>query len=141
MDRVTMAAGGTSVVFHSRARPGGGDYSEGEFVVEAAAAGLEVTRSVFMIDKGWAALTTFFDDLAASWRGWEGEKVWASIQHDLRLTAVADELGHVRLSFTIQNGPTPSWTVDVSDVRFDAGEDLSVLARQMSGWVGIGPST
>jgi len=121
-------------------RPGGDAYSAGGFVVEADTEGLTVTRSVFMLEMGWDALISFFDDLAASWRGWEGEKVWASIEHDLRLTAVEDDLGHVRLSFTIRNGPIPSWTVQVLDVIVDAGEELSALARAVSEWVGISPS-
>ena len=140
MERVTLTSGGTSVVFHSIERPGGDAYSAGRFLVEAETEGLQVTRSVFMLDMGWDALIAFFDDLAASWRGWEGEQVWASIEHDLRLAAVEDDLGHVRLSLTISNGPIPSWTVQVLDVIVEAGEEFSALARAVSAWVGISPS-
>ena len=46
MDEVTVAAGGTSIAFHSAEREGGDPYSAGRFQVEAATEGLRIERSV-----------------------------------------------------------------------------------------------
>ena len=41
-------------------------------------------------------LVAFFRQLAADWRGWDGERTYESLEHDLRLTATHD--GYVRLA-------------------------------------------
>lgn len=48
---------------------------------------------------GFDSLAAFFAGLAHDWRGWEGERVYESLEHDLRFVAEHD--GHVRLK-----GPT-----------------------------------
>lgn len=41
--------------------------------------------------------TTLFDDMAASWTGWSGQKSWQAIDGDLSLTATTTSLGNVTL--------------------------------------------
>jgi len=43
------------------------------------------------------ALAEFFDDLARDWRGWTGDRVFTSVEHDLVLRATHDGSGHVLL--------------------------------------------
>jgi hypothetical protein len=42
-------------------------------------------------------LAAFFEDLAQEWRGWNGDKVFAVVEHDLALRATHDGSGHVVL--------------------------------------------
>jgi hypothetical protein len=42
--------------------------------------------------------TKFFDDMAASWRGWEGEKTWGEIESRVELRATIDKLGHITMT-------------------------------------------
>lgn len=44
---------------------------------------------------GFEDLVAFLNALASDWRGWEGERFYESLEHDLRLTATQD--GHVHL--------------------------------------------
>lgn len=43
------------------------------------------------------ALAAFFDALADEWRGWTGDKVFSSVEHDFVLRATHDGRGHVLL--------------------------------------------
>lgn len=51
---------------------------------------------------GFDDLIAFFRQLAADWRGWDGERTYESIDHDLRLTATHD--GYVRLAVQLAGG-------------------------------------
>jgi hypothetical protein len=42
-------------------------------------------------------LVEFFADLARNWRGWTGDKVLSTAEHDLGLRATHDSKGHVLL--------------------------------------------
>jgi hypothetical protein len=44
---------------------------------------------------GFDELVAFLNGLASDWRGWQGERTYESLEHDLRLTATHD--GHVHL--------------------------------------------
>jgi hypothetical protein len=62
----------------------------------------------------------FFQQLAASWRGWPGEKASESLERDLRLTATHD--GHVRLGVQMsRTGGPDGWSASVV-LRLDPGE-------------------
>lgn len=77
-------------------------------------------------------LVEFFTDLARSWRGWTGDKVLSTVEHDLGLRATHDGKGHVLL--WIRLGPRvadadKTWHV-VAPVALEAGT-LDRIARQM----------
>lgn len=44
-----------------------------------------------------------FDEMAANWQGWKGEKTWQSIDGNLTLKAISDSTGHVQLSVAMEN--------------------------------------
>ncbi len=46
--------------------------------------------------------TLFFDEMAANWKGWKGEKSWQSIDGSLTLKATSDSTGHVQLSIAME---------------------------------------
>ena len=92
---------------------------------------LEAGKSVYEgYTDGFERLARFFDDLAASWRGWTGERIYESIEHDLRLVATHD--GHVRLRLRLWQSTDPDgWMVETA-VKIDAGEQLSQAAKDVS---------
>ena len=79
---------------------------------------------------GFEQLARFFEDLAASWRGWSGERTYESIEHDLRIVATHD--GHVRLRVRLWQSADPDgWKLETA-LRLDAGEQLSRAAQDIS---------
>jgi Family of unknown function (DUF6228) len=75
-------------------------------------------------------LDRYFADLAAQWRGWEGDKEWEAL--GLRLAARHDGLGHVTLDVTLEEdyATADRWRVRAS-LAIDAGalDRLAVEAR------------
>ena len=60
---------------------------------------------------GFDNLATFFAGLANDWRGWQGERVYESLEHDLRFVAEHD--GHVRLKVRLWQSTDPNgWSVE-----------------------------
>jgi hypothetical protein len=80
-------------------------------------------------------LPTFFADLAASWRGWDGTKSYHSLEGELALSAVHDGLGTVELMVTIGQPWPPEWSTTAS-VDLGAGAHLQNLASLVADWVG-----
>jgi len=76
------------------------------------------------------ALAFFFDDLAAQWKGWEGEKLWHSVEEDFALSCTSDGLGHVAMKVTLKSGPyKDDWCVQAI-IHVDAGK-LEELASKV----------
>lgn len=134
-DAVTIGHGSPTAVFRNAQRSDSDDpYAGSNFVAELHGDGVDAVRSVFMFSFDWNALAAYFADLAESWRGWEGENVWESIEHDLRITATSDRLGHCHLTFTLRDGPNYTWETTVSGFAISAGEDMAAVAREMRAW-------
>lgn len=71
-------------------------------------------------------LIDFLDGLARDWRGWSGERVYESLDHDLRLVAVHD--GYVFIVVTLKHGD--GWRV-TSTVSVEPGEQMTRVAAGM----------
>jgi hypothetical protein len=56
---------------------------------------LHAHRRFYELHIGW--LADFLSELAGSWRGWEGERKWTSLEGDIELTATHDGRGLVAL--------------------------------------------
>lgn len=97
-------------------------------VAEVRHAGLQAAARVGTYLSG--GLGDFFTGLAADWRGWTGERQWASLEDELRLRARADRTGHVYLDVRLQDGAPARWSVEASMV-LEAGrlEKLASAAR------------
>jgi hypothetical protein len=76
---------------------------------------------------GFGDLVVFFRDLASDWRGWQGERVYESLEHDLRLTAVHD--GHVRLTVQLEQTSVPGGWSAAAVLWLDPGEEMTVAAE------------
>lgn len=104
-------------------------------MVEVHSDDLDAIRSIYVHSFDLSSLAALFSDLADSWSGWEGEKSWHSIEHELLITAASDNLGHCLLTFTLQNGPNYTWRAIVGGFIVDAGEEMAAVAREISAWV------
>lgn len=95
---------------------------------------MSATRQVYAgWDGGFTALAAFFSGLADQWRGWEGQRVFESIEGDLRIQAAHD--GHVSLRVLLWESTVPDgWRVEAA-VRLDAGEALSRAAQDVAALV------
>jgi len=81
-------------------------------------------------------LAAFFDDLAAHWTGWEGERQWSSVEGDLKLVCTSDQQGLVSLNVTLRSGPyLDDWTVQ-ADIYIDAGQ-LKEIADKIKSFLHV----
>jgi hypothetical protein len=76
-----------------------------------------------------------FAEAARDWRGWQGAKVWESLEGELRLEMTIDRSGHV--TFRVQMWSTfkhDEWRLDTR-IGLDAGslEALASEARRLWG--------
>lgn len=137
MDAVQIGAGDESL----RLSPDGDQTVSPEYLLAELRSGhlgnLIAVKRIY--SAGYAAdfqgLAGFFANLAAGWRGWDGERSWESIEGDLRLDARHSH-GHVQLRVTLRaDGPgwgNGGWTA-TADLTLDPGEQLSVIAADVAG--------
>ena len=91
--------------------------------------GLEARSRVY--DTGFDGLAAFFGQLAADWRGWDGERVYESLERNLRLVATHD--GHVQLA--VQLWQEPRWQAGWSAaavIMLDPGEEMTRAADDVA---------
>jgi hypothetical protein len=108
--------------------------SKGEIlsvVVRLRVPGLDAGRRVWAhYAKGFSDLVAFFHGLAADWRGWQGERTYESLEHDLRLTAIHD--GHVRLLVQLpETAGLDEWSA-TGVVQLDPGEEMTRAAEDVA---------
>lgn len=86
---------------------------------------------------GFDDLIAFFRQLAADWRGWDGERTYESIDHDLRLTATHD--GYVRLAVQLwQEGGRFGWSA-AAVISLEPGEETTQVAEDVAALLSSGP--
>ena len=105
----------------------GSDGTPTTIVAAVRAPGLSVSATAY--DDRFGDLAQFFEGLADSWRGWQGERIFSSLEGEFILTARHD--GHVRLGVRLQRVDGPgTWTVS-TEVTVDPGEDVASAARDV----------
>jgi hypothetical protein len=88
--------------------------------------GLAVQRTAYDYE-GYGASAAFFEDMARDWRGWAGERRYASLERDLDIVARHD--GHVRLAIRInQHANRPLSCAD----RVGRGLELRLVSWLMT---------
>ncbi|WP_147340924.1 DUF6228 family protein [Actinomadura logoneensis] len=105
----------------------------GGFRVGISAEGLDAEFSI--VTGQGDGLDEFVADLAADFRGWEGERLWRSLEDTLALAATWRSGGHVRLGWTARRYGRgwcggPLWSVGVEFI-LEAGEQLAGLAADL----------
>lgn len=58
---------------------------------------------VYAFDPFDYSLKKFFAELAENWKGFEGEKVWTSLEAEFAIACTSDKLGHFAIECTIRN--------------------------------------
>jgi hypothetical protein len=101
---------------------------------ELDCAGLTATRDVVHnYASGFQDLAEFFGRLADDWSGWSGQRVWESVEHDLRIDA-RHEFQHVQLRITLRHdGPgwgNQGWKAR-ADLTIEPGEELARVASDL----------
>lgn len=109
-------------------------YAGDSFIARLVGDGLDASRAVFMFRHEWKTLVGFFEDLASALAGFEGERSYQSIEHDLAITVTRDVLGHNDFAFVLRDGPTPTWSARLQSVEIASGEDTDGLARKLARW-------
>ena len=111
-----------SVVIRSDGR---GDYWIAELRGESVSAQLRFYAL------GSTGLGEYFGELAASWRGWDGDKTWAALEGDVVIAASHDGLGTIGVVVELRDEPSvrddPDWRAALV-LTLDAGA-LAALAR------------
>ena len=101
-------------------------HSHDYFVAEIRHAGIEAAAKVgTYLSSG---LADFFAALEADWRGWSGQRSWASLEGELALTAESDRTGHVYLHVHLHDGAPARWEVE-AELVLEAGQ-LEGLAKE-----------
>ena len=91
--------GGLGWVIEPPADPCGDGYVR-TAVVGIWAGGLQARTVVTFSDGPWNP-ARFFAELAADWRGWDGERRWRSLEGEMEIEASHDGRGHVLIGVTV----------------------------------------
>jgi hypothetical protein len=75
-------------------------------------------------------LADLFQDMAANWQGWNGKKVWASIEGEFSLSCTHDKLGHITIDVMMNEdfGSRETWNLRASLV-IEAGQLEAIAAH------------
>jgi Family of unknown function (DUF6228) len=99
--------------------------------VEAVDIRAEMRVSSYMA----SSLATYFANLArASWNGWSGEWIWATLEEDLRLSASIDRTGHIKLRYEMRpNRPEFDWSIHGA-VELEVGRMEAIAQQAKAAW-------
>ncbi|MFJ5995661.1 DUF6228 family protein [Streptomyces sp. NPDC092370] len=77
-------------------------------------------------------LTAFLEELAADYRGWDGERSWQTNDQDLTVSAVFRSGGHVGLTWALRPWPQTAggWGASVT-TWLEAGEQMTSPAADV----------
>ena len=135
MDAVRIGAGDE----YLRLAPDGADGALGDYLTaelrSGGAGSLTATKRIYGgYSGGFADLVSYFAELEARWRGWQGERSWESLEHDLRLDA-RHAHGNVQVRVTLRaeraGWGNDGWTA-TADLTVEPGEQLSAISRALA---------
>jgi hypothetical protein len=97
------------------------------FIVSVTAHNLTASAQVYAWNPFDRGLIHFFDDMAANWKGWSGEKVWSSLEGELGLVCTSDSLGHIEIEVALYD----VWTLK-HVLHVDSGQlqDITLGVRR-----------
>lgn len=106
------------------------------FIAEIQGPGL--AASVGVTTWGGDGLPEFVRGLEADFRGWDGERTWASLERDLELRAT-HRGGSIDLTWTLQFPQEPGtgdrfWTASLF-LTIGAGEELKAMAADIEHFI------
>ena len=101
-------------------------HNRGNLIAELNGRGLQA--SVLVSSYMFEGFASFFGGLATNWKGWQGERVWNSLEGELTLKAMSDRTGHVHVVVNVRDGAPPRWELSVV-VALEAGQLDGLAAR------------
>ena len=117
---IRSSRGRRSLRLHSRS----GDY----FTASIEGDGVQATKSIW----GYTdceLLVQLFESIARDWTGWQGERAWESIEHDLRLVITSRSTGQITIRVTLRDyHEEQDWQLAIP-IFTEAGQ-LDGIARQ-----------
>ena len=79
-------------------------------------------------------LPTLFEEMAKSWRGWQGAKEWASLEREFTLSCTADGRGHVEMIVRLADSlHADLWRLEAT-VLLEAGQ-LEGVAKSVRSFI------
>ncbi|MFW7381046.1 MAG: DUF6228 family protein [Oligoflexus sp.] len=89
--------------------------------VKFSSDGVHVETNPFIHTDG-QDLALYFQELADHWNGWDGSRIWKSVEDDLQFDATYDILGYVNLKVSLikNQGSLSEWKF-VGVVRIEVG--------------------
>jgi hypothetical protein len=105
-----------------------------EAEVELRADGLTARTAVVLLGRsGNADLDSFFATLVADWRGWEGERHWEALEHQMSVDAWHDGRANVNLAVTLRRAELVKeiWSARAV-LAVEAGEQLATVANDLA---------
>jgi hypothetical protein len=130
---VASAEGGCRLAFRGQIPPVAAAYDGYDVLVQLSGGGVEASERVWdHMPQNWSR---FFQAMAESWRGWDGERVIESLEGQLRLSCTTDRLGHVAVRVHLRGDMGGSdWRAE-DTVYVEAGqlEDIARRAQQYFG--------
>ena len=129
--RVSFGQGSAKVTFSDIFDPYSDGFEFRHFTAEIEDKGLSASATVVTMETE-AGLAAFVTSLGNDWRGWEGTRSWSAIEGHLHINAEHDPTGKVDLLVELRQSPYPgAWSARVS-ITIAAGEELRVLAEQLT---------
>ena len=129
MTEVRVHDGRSALTFSDPRGPGVAvDY----LTVRIEGPGLSAVRQVYAgWEEGFTSLARYFSEMDASWRGWEGERVFESAEGDLRLSA--SHLGsRVSIRVVLWESTEPlGWRAE-AELEIEPGEQLTRMAADLT---------
>jgi hypothetical protein len=118
---IRSSRGRRSLRFHSRS----GD----SFAASIEGDGPQATKSIWGYTD-CAFLVQLFESIAGDWKGWQGERSWESIEHDLRLAITSSSTGRITILVTLRDyHEEQDWEFTIP-IFTEAGQ-LESIARQV----------
>jgi uncharacterized protein DUF6228 len=135
MDQVVISYNGRSLTIGEVSRDATGDIWSLD--VEIADSGL---RASIAVTPHYAVsfddLVRFFADLERHWRGWDGDRVYESLEGEFRIAA-RHLGGRVQLTVDLGKHMPDDWRAQVT-LTVDAGEQLRAAADDLAALLGPG---
>lgn len=102
------------------------------YAVELRAPGLTARVNEVVAWVWDSDLAPFLEEVAADYRGWDGERNWQTNDRDLAVSAVFRSGGHVGLTWTLRPWPKDAggWSASVT-TWLEAGEQMACLASDI----------
>lgn len=106
------------------------------YAVELRAPGLTARVNEIVAWVWDSDLTVFLEELAADYRGWDGERSWQTNDHDLTVSAVFRSGGRVGLTWVLRPWPQAAggWRASVT-TWLEAGEQMTSMAADVGAFL------